>query len=41
MFNKNDTVCFLGDSITTQGQFIKEIFVKLYSFYCIIGLNVA
>ncbi len=26
MFNKNDTVCFLGDSITTHGHFIKEIF---------------
>ena len=26
MFNKNDTLCFLGDSITTHGHFIKEIF---------------
>ena len=25
MFNKNDTVCFLGDSITTHGHFIKEV----------------
>lgn len=26
MFGKNETVCFLGDSITTHGHFIKEIF---------------
>lgn len=25
MFNKNDTVCFLGDSITTHGHTIKEV----------------
>ena len=26
MFNKNETVCFLGDSITTHGHFVKEVF---------------
>ncbi len=26
MFNKNETVCFLGDSITTHGHSIKEVF---------------
>lgn len=26
MFNKKETVCFLGDSITTHGHFIKEVF---------------
>ena len=29
MFRKNDTVCFLGDSITTHGHFIKEVFEYL------------
>ena len=29
MFKKNDTVCFLGDSITTHGYFIKEVFEYL------------
>ena len=29
MFEKNDTVCFLGDSITTHGIFIKEIYEHL------------
>ena len=26
MFNNNETVCFLGDSITTHGHFVKEVF---------------
>lgn len=26
MFDKNETVCFLGDSITTHGHFVKEVF---------------
>ena len=29
MFSKNETVCFLGDSITTHGHFIKEVFEYL------------
>ena len=29
MFKKNETVCFLGDSITTHGHFVKEVFQVL------------
>lgn len=33
MFNKNETVCFLGDSITRHGHFVKEVFQFLADYH--------